>query len=99
MKELARSRSFQISTFVVQAGGQRSEIAIYQARPITGHAAVAIADWDGDGHWDILSGNDEWRACTWFRNVGETGTPHFEEAKEIDLPRIRVAGLRRNRWK
>ena len=41
------------------------------------HAAVAVADWDDDGRWDILSGSDS-GAVYWYRNVGEKGLPRFE---------------------
>ena len=39
-----------------------------------GHCTPVIADWDGDGRWDILSGTAT-GAVYWYRNVGKPGTP------------------------
>jgi hypothetical protein len=41
-----------------------------------GHAAPAIADWDNDGRWDILSGSAS-GAVYFYRNVGAAGSPQF----------------------
>lgn len=40
------------------------------------HAMPAIADWDGDGLWDIVSGSNNGEVV-WFRNVGKLGAPKF----------------------
>lgn len=40
------------------------------------HCCPNVADWDGDGRWDILSGSEA-GGVWWFRNVGETGRPRF----------------------
>ncbi|HEY8505272.1 MAG TPA: FG-GAP-like repeat-containing protein [Gemmataceae bacterium] len=42
------------------------------------HATPVIADWDGDGTWDLLSGSDN-GAVYWYRNVGKKGAPEFAE--------------------
>ena len=42
----------------------------------------SIADWDGDGQFDILSGRSD-GAVVWFRNVGTKGAPQFEPAAEL----------------
>lgn len=38
------------------------------------HAAPVIADWDGDGRWDILTGSHD-GGVYWYRNVGERSRP------------------------
>jgi hypothetical protein len=40
------------------------------------HAIPAIADWDGDGLWDIVSGSNV-GDVVWFKNVGKAGAPKF----------------------
>jgi VCBS repeat protein len=46
------------------------------------HAAVAVADWDGDGRWDIVSGC-ETGAVYWYRNIGEKGSPRFAAEQRL----------------
>ena len=41
------------------------------------HANPVIADWDGDGHWDIVTGAAD-GGVYWYRNIGERGRPTFE---------------------
>jgi hypothetical protein len=41
-----------------------------------GHAMPTVADWDGDGRWDIVSGSDD-GAVRWWRNVGTPEEPAF----------------------
>lgn len=43
------------------------------------HAALDVADWDGDGQWDIVSGSDE-GSVYWFRNIGTRELPQFAAA-------------------
>jgi hypothetical protein len=40
------------------------------------HAAPVIADWDGDGRWDIVTGSHD-GGVYWYRNIGERGRPKF----------------------
>jgi len=40
------------------------------------HATPVIADWDGDGRWDILTGSHD-GGVYWYRNIGERGRPKF----------------------
>lgn len=41
-----------------------------------GHAAVDVADWDGDGLWDIVSGSDD-GGVYWFQNIGTPQAADF----------------------
>ncbi|MEX2119233.1 MAG: FG-GAP-like repeat-containing protein [Pirellulales bacterium] len=53
------------------------------ALEVPGRDAIPeIADWDGDGRFDILSGSGS-GGVYWFRNVGSTGAPAFENARAI----------------
>lgn len=49
------------------------------------HIAPAIADWDGDGLWDILAGSDS-GAVYLLRNSGELGEPEFNSREELLPP-------------
>jgi hypothetical protein len=40
------------------------------------HANPVIADWDGDGRWDIITGSAE-GGVYWYRNIGKRGQPRF----------------------
>ncbi|MFV1967885.1 MAG: FG-GAP repeat domain-containing protein [Pirellulaceae bacterium] len=40
------------------------------------HATPVTADWNGDGRWDILTGNAS-GGVYWYRNVGEKCRPEF----------------------
>lgn len=52
------------------------------------HLCPTVADWDGDGRWDILSGSIE-GGVWWFRNVGERGAPRFAAAEcLVDPPSV-----------
>jgi hypothetical protein len=50
-----------------------------------GHANPVIADWDGDGLWDILSGSAD-GGVYWFRNIGKLGAPKFATAVALVPP-------------
>ena len=41
------------------------------------HANPVIADWDGDGNWDIVTGTAD-GGVYWYRNAGRRGRPEFE---------------------
>jgi hypothetical protein len=41
------------------------------------HANPVIADWDGDGLWDIVTGAGD-GGVYWYRNAGRRGRPKFE---------------------
>src|SRR5262249_3062279 len=59
---------------VIQAAGKDMKVKA--------HATPVIADWDGDGKWDILSGSED-GSVVWWRNVGAPEEPKFEEARTI----------------
>ena len=44
--------------------------------PAVLHANPVIADWDGDGRWDIITGSAD-GGVYWYRNVGKRGRPQF----------------------
>ncbi len=48
-------------------------------------AIPKIADWDGDGQFDILSGSGS-GGVYWFRNLGKKGAPIFAAAQPIIRP-------------
>jgi FG-GAP-like repeat len=70
-----RAPAFATSNTVVRAGGEPVKIP-------DGHCTPVIADWDGDGRWDILSGAAT-GAVYWYRNVGKPGHPEFAAAVEL----------------
>ena len=78
-----RAPAFATSNTVVEAGGEPVQIP-------EGHCTPVVADWDGDGRWDILSGAAT-GAVYWFRNVGKPGHPAFAAAVEL-LPRHQGIG-------
>jgi hypothetical protein len=43
---------------------------------------IKVADWDGDGLWDIVAGNST-GGVYWLRNEGQKGKPIFDEAKKL----------------
>lgn len=47
-----------------------------------GYAMPIVADWDGDGRWDLVSGNKKGEVW-WFRNTGEAGAPVLEEPRRL----------------
>jgi hypothetical protein len=52
------------------------------------HCCPTVADWDGDGRWDIISGGMT-GGVWWFRNVGDRGAPRFAAAEYlIDPPSV-----------
>jgi hypothetical protein len=58
----------------------QSEQVMGGATPLAvpgGHAMPVVADWDGDGKWDLLSGGGAGGAV-WFRNTGKAGAPAFD---------------------
>ena len=50
-----------------------------------GDSIPKIADFDGDGRFDILTGTGEGGAY-WLRNIGKKGAPAFDRPQEIVKP-------------
>lgn len=49
------------------------------------HACPAVADWDGDGRWDLVVGSGD-GSVGWYRNVGQPETPLFEARRALIEP-------------
>jgi hypothetical protein len=46
------------------------------------HADPFVADWDGDGMWDLVVGAGD-GSVVWLRNQGKLGAPSFGAAREL----------------
>ncbi len=66
---------FASESIVVTRGDQPLEVPGH-------HAIPAVADWDGDGRFDILSGSGPDQVF-WFRNVGVKGEPTFASPQAL----------------
>jgi len=72
----------------------------------SGRTKLAIADWDGDGEWDVLFGGNvaeypafckEAPPCStplWLENVGSNHSPRFAEPRVIKLASGEFINLR-----
>lgn len=69
---------------VVQAGGEAIRVG-------GGDAGPTVADWDGDGRWDLLVGAGD-GSVSWYRNVGEKDAPRFEAGREL-LPPTKTSSV------
>jgi hypothetical protein len=49
---------------------------------VKGHLCPVVADWDGDGLWDVIAGSDD-GSVTWFRNTGRKGAPAFAAGETL----------------
>ncbi len=49
---------------------------------VSGEAAPAVADWDGDGKPDLIVGADD-GSVIWYRNVGSARVPKLEAARPL----------------
>ena len=74
----AKAAAFSTEDEPVLAGGVALEVK-------SAHAIPSVADWDGDGKWDLLSGSDS-GAVYWYRNIGESGKPAFAFAQQLVGP-------------
>jgi hypothetical protein len=72
---------FSPVNIVVQAAGKELRLPCDKL----GHAAPTVADWDGDGRWDILSGCVD-GGVYFYRNTGELESPHFDEPQVLIAP-------------
>jgi len=46
------------------------------------HCCPVVADWDGDGLWDLLISSED-GSVTWFRNLGTKEVPRFDVGTAI----------------
>jgi hypothetical protein len=72
--------SFATTNITLMVGDQPAQIP-------GSHATPSIADWDGDGRWDILSGSED-GGVYWLRNVGIPGAPRFDAVENIVPPHV-----------
>lgn len=59
-----------LAPFAVEAGGVPIDAP-------GGNSAPCVADWDGDGRFDLLVGEYEQGYVRFYRNVGAHGAPRF----------------------
>lgn len=67
--------AFATSVVAIRAGDGKATVP-------NGYAMPVVADWDGDGRWDLISGSKD-GAVHWFRNVGKAGAPKFESPQPL----------------
>jgi hypothetical protein len=65
----AKAAAFSTEDVLLEAEGEPVMVK-------SGHAMPHVADWDGDGRWDLLSGSLE-GGVRWWRNVGTKEAPKF----------------------
>ena len=63
---------------------------------VEAHLCPAVADWDGDGRWDVVAGSDD-GGVVWFRNAGSPEVPAFEPARRL-VPASPDNGYNRPTW-
>ncbi|MEM8666271.1 MAG: VCBS repeat-containing protein [Planctomycetota bacterium] len=63
---------------------------------VKAHLCPKVADWDGDGLWDIVAGSDD-GSVTFFRNIGTEKAPNFAEGERLVDPHNGV-GYNRIIW-
>ncbi|MEM9351575.1 MAG: VCBS repeat-containing protein [Planctomycetota bacterium] len=66
--------AFAAENVPVEAAGEPMEVAK--------HLCPVVADWDGNGLWDIIAGAED-GSVTWFRNVGAAGDPEFAAGETL----------------
>lgn len=49
-----------------------------------GYTTLSVADWDGDGLYDIIV-NSIWGKIEWFRNIGSKEAPALQKAQPIQV--------------
>lgn len=65
---------FAATNLAVQAGGAPLKMK--------SGLCPAVADWDGDGCWDLVCA-DSAGGVSWFRNAGDRATPTFEAGRTL----------------
>jgi hypothetical protein len=76
---------FSEANIVVQATAKDLKLPT----DLSGHAAPAVVDWDGDGRWDILSGCAN-GGVYFYRNTGELSSPRFGDPQVLIAPHIGI---------
>lgn len=84
----AKSASFATENIAVEAAGEPLRVKA--------HLCPVVADWDGDGLWDIVAGSDD-GSVTWFRNVGSKTSPTFKAGQTL-VPAHDGTGYSRVIW-
>ena len=81
--------------------GENLDVLLTDGEPVTvdAHFCPAVADWDGDGRWDVVAGADD-GGVVWFRQhqeLGDDGLPRFEPARRL-VPAAADNGYNRPDW-
>lgn len=78
LNEGTRTRpAYAEKNIVIQADGKDLKVKA--------HATPVVADWDGDGRWDLLSGSED-GGVYWWRNLGTPKEPKFAAAVTLVPP-------------
>jgi hypothetical protein len=83
-----KTPSFASKNEVVEAAGKPLKVAA--------HCCPTVADWDGDGVWDLVVGSDD-GSVTWFRNTGSLEEPRFAEGVTL-VEKHEGSGYNLLRW-
>jgi hypothetical protein len=70
----AKDPVFAADNIEIKAGGKPLKVS--------SHMCPLVADWDGDGLWDLLAGSDD-GSVTFFRNDGSKNAPTFEAGQVL----------------
>ena len=70
-----------------QFASENTDVKLRNGEPlkVKAHLCPKVADWDGDGMWDIVAGSDD-GSVTLFRNVGKKGQPAFAAGEQLVEP-------------
>ncbi len=59
------------------------------------HANPVVADWDGDGKWDLVVGSGD-GSVAWYQNIGTSSEPEFGSRNQLLEPAADSIFLRQN---
>ena len=77
---------FSAASVPLEAAGARLKVH--------SHADPFVADWDGDGAWDLVVGAGD-GSVVWFRNEGAPTAPRFAAARELVGPKSETDSVAR----